>query len=81
MSATDAMVPEGQAETATDTPAARTTPALSVRDLVVEFPTRRGTLTAVNGISFDISPGEVLGVVGESGAGKSMTGSAVIGLL
>jgi len=81
MTATDAMVSEGQAETATDTPAARTTPALSVRDLVVEFPTRRGTLTAVNGISFDISPGEVLGVVGESGAGKSMTGSAVIGLL
>ena len=58
-----------------------TTPVLSVRDLVVEFPTRRGILTAVDHISFDIQPVEVLGVVGESGAGKSMTGTAVIGLL
>ena len=57
------------------------TPLLEVRDLRVEFPTRRGTLVAVNGVSFDIKEGEVLGVVGESGAGKSLTGSAVIGLL
>jgi peptide/nickel transport system ATP-binding protein len=57
------------------------TPVLSVRDLVVQFPTRRGVLTAVDRISFDIAPGEVVGVVGESGAGKSMTGAAVIGLL
>ena len=56
-------------------------PVLSVRNLRVEFPTRRGTLTAVDDISFDIAAGEVLGVVGESGAGKSMTGTAVIGLL
>ncbi len=57
------------------------TAVLSVRDLVVQFPTRRGVLTAVDRISFDIAPGEVVGVVGESGAGKSMTGAAVIGLL
>src|SRR5215216_3361339 len=56
-------------------------PVLSVRNLRVEFPTRRGTLIAVDDVSFDIMPGEVLGVVGESGAGKSMTGNAVIGLL
>src|SRR5262245_16225152 len=56
-------------------------PVLSVRDLVIAFPTRRGLLTAVDGVSFDIAAGEVLGVVGESGAGKSLTGAAVIGLL
>src|SRR4030095_9989701 len=43
--------------------------------------TRHGTLRAVHGISFDIGPGEILGVVGESGAGKSVTGAAVIGLI
>jgi peptide/nickel transport system ATP-binding protein len=54
---------------------------LEVKHLRVEFPTRRGTLVAVDDISFHIEPGEVLGVVGESGAGKSLTGMAVIGLL
>ena len=56
-------------------------PLLSVKDLRVEFPSRRGVLTAIDGISFDLREGEVLGVVGESGAGKSLTGTAVIGLL
>ncbi|MDP6407088.1 MAG: ABC transporter ATP-binding protein [Alphaproteobacteria bacterium] len=56
-------------------------PLLSIENLRVEFPTRRGTLVAVDDVSLHIDPGEVLGVVGESGAGKSMTGNAVIGLL
>ncbi|MDP2086595.1 MAG: ABC transporter ATP-binding protein [Gemmobacter sp.] len=58
-----------------------TAPLLSVRDLKVTFPTRRGLLTALDGVSFDIAAGEVLGMVGESGAGKSLTGAAIIGLL
>ncbi len=58
-----------------------TPPLLEVRHLRVEFPTRHGTLVALDDISFDIAPGEILGVVGESGAGKSLTGAAIIGLL
>lgn len=58
-----------------------TAPLLEVKNLRVEFPTRRGTLLALDDINFDISPGEILGVVGESGAGKSLTGAAIIGLL
>ena len=54
---------------------------LEVRGLCVEFPTRRGTLRALDGVCFDIAAGEILGVVGESGAGKSLTGAAIIGLL
>ena len=56
-------------------------PLLSVRDLKLVFDGRKGPLTALDGISFDIRPGEILGVVGESGAGKSLTGTAVIGLV
>ena len=58
-----------------------TPPLLEVRNLRVEFPTRRATLVALDDVSFDIAPGEILGVVGESGAGKSLTGAAIIGLL
>ena len=58
-----------------------TAPIVSVKNLVVEFPLRRGLFTAVDDVSFDIMPGEILGVVGESGAGKSMTGAAIIGLI
>ena len=58
-----------------------TEPLLAVEGLRVEFPTRRGTLVAVHDVSFAIAPGEVLGVVGESGAGKSLTGAAIIGLI
>jgi peptide/nickel transport system ATP-binding protein len=56
-------------------------PLLQVKNLRVEFPSRRITLRAIDDISFDIAPGEILGVVGESGAGKSLTGAAIIGLL
>ncbi len=54
---------------------------LEVKNLVVEFPGRHGTLRALDDISFSIAPGEILGMVGESGAGKSLTGAAIIGLL
>ena len=58
-----------------------TMPLLEVQHLRVEFPSRRGTLLALDDVSFSIAPGEILGVVGESGAGKSLTGAAIIGLL
>jgi peptide/nickel transport system ATP-binding protein len=57
------------------------TALLEVENLRVELPTRRQVLTAVDDVSFSIAPGEVLGIVGESGAGKSVTGAAIIGLL
>ena len=58
-----------------------TSALLEVKHLRVEFPSRHGTLVALDDISFAIAPGEILGVVGESGAGKSLTGAAIIGLL
>ncbi|MXN27967.1 dipeptide ABC transporter ATP-binding protein [Delftia sp. CH05] len=54
---------------------------LSVRGLSVTFDTYKGPVQVLDDVSFDIAPGEILGVVGESGAGKSMTGAAVIGLI
>lgn len=57
------------------------TPLLEVEGLRVEIATRRGSLVAIDDVSFAIQPGEILGVVGESGAGKSITGTAVLGLL
>jgi peptide/nickel transport system ATP-binding protein len=54
---------------------------LSIRNLTVEIPTRGGILRPVDQINYDINRGEILGIVGESGAGKSMAGNAVIGLL
>jgi oligopeptide/dipeptide ABC transporter ATP-binding protein len=55
-------------------------PALVVRDLVVEFTNARGRLRAVDSVSFDVAPGEIVGIAGESGSGKSVTVSTILGL-
>lgn len=57
------------------------TPILQVSDLTVEFPVRDGVLRPVDRVRFDVRAGEILGLVGESGAGKSMCGAAIIGLI
>ena len=59
----------------------RKTPILEVKNLTVEISARGKTLRALDGVDFSIAEGEILGMVGESGAGKSMTGQALIGLL
>jgi peptide/nickel transport system ATP-binding protein len=56
-------------------------PLLSVRDLTIRFNLRQGVLTAVNGVSFDLARGERMGIVGESGAGKSVTGFGILNLV
>ena len=54
---------------------------LNVEHMRIEFASRRGTLVAVDGLNLTLQKGEILGVVGESGAGKSLTGASIIGLL
>ncbi len=65
----------------TDSYSSNQPPVLSVRNLDVDFPTDGGVFHAVDQVSFDIAAGEVLGMIGESGAGKSMTGSAITRLI
>ena len=58
-----------------------TEPVLEVRDLVVEFISEDGPLRAVDGVSFAVGRGEIVGLVGESGAGKTLTAEAILGLV
>ncbi len=68
-------------EAAAHKTASEAAPLLEVRDMTVQFFSRHGTLTALDDVSFAVRSGEVLGIVGESGAGKSLTGASIVGLL
>jgi len=74
-----ACAPEGEAQSGAMPPEAA--PILEVRDLTVEFPTSRGVVPAVVGVDLDVRPGEIVGLVGESGCGKSVTSLAILGLI
>ena len=62
-------------------PESSTKPLLRIRDLVVEFKTEKGVIRALDGVSFDVMPGEALGIVGESGCGKSVTALSILKLI
>jgi peptide/nickel transport system ATP-binding protein len=66
---------------ATSSPKAAGTPLLELRDLVVEYETERGSVRAVNGISLTVHPGEIVGLAGESGCGKSTVANAILQVL
>jgi len=70
-----------QMASAVTTPATADGPLLRVRDLRVEFASSSGRVHAVNGVSFDVEAHELLGIVGESGCGKSVTSLAILRLL
>ena len=57
------------------------TPTLSVSNLRTHFFTKEGVAKAVDGVDFDVAPGEILGLVGESGSGKTVTGFSILGLI
>ena len=59
----------------------QTSSLLSIKDLMVQYPTDEGVVKALDGVSLDIAPGQTLGVVGESGCGKSTVGRAILQIL
>ena len=68
-------------ETNEVTPSSNESALLTVDDLEIRFFTDEGVVKAVNGVSFEVAPGETVGVVGESGAGKSVTAQSLLRLV